>query len=85
MTPEEQVTWLRSRGWHSYYNENYWVHPKTVADPKQQDYTNYGMSAEDAIAYERIGCPPHEPMGSPWLSRIRLAIKTHGLTQRGDI
>lgn len=82
MSERDDAAWLKARGWSTYYNPNYWVHPKTVADPSQQDYTNYGMTAEDALAYERIGCPPHQPMGLPGLSRLMLAYETKGLNVR---
>jgi hypothetical protein len=80
-TKEEQAAWLRTRGWSPYYNPNYWVHPKTVVDPTQQDYTDYGMSEDDAVAYEHIGRPPHKMMGIPGLSRMEMAAATKGLTQ----
>jgi hypothetical protein len=82
MTEEEKAAWLIERGWSTYYNPRYWVHPKTVADPSQQDYTNYGMLIDDAVAYENIGCPPHQPMGFPSLSRMDLAKRTKGLTEK---
>ncbi len=43
---------LEKLGWSRYYNENYWVHKKTVKDHSSQDYTNYGMGLFEAIAYE---------------------------------
>jgi hypothetical protein len=48
MTKEELI----ARGWDTWYNPNYWVHPKTVADPTRQDFTYYGMSFEDAVKFE---------------------------------
>lgn len=53
--PEEldKIEFLKSKGWHTYYNENYWVHPKTVQDKRIQDYTNYGMSLEQAYDFEQ--------------------------------
>jgi hypothetical protein len=43
---------LIRRGWNTYYNENYWIHTKTVKDPHEQDHTNYGMDLESAFVYE---------------------------------
>ena len=47
------AAWLEARGWHEWYRRGYWVSPKTVRDPSAQDYTNYGMSTQEAVAYER--------------------------------
>lgn len=49
------IEFLTSRGWHSYYNENYWVNTKCITDPMSQDYTNYGMSVTEALHYELEG------------------------------
>ena len=45
---------LRRRGWDTWYHEDYWVHPKLIKDPSRQDYTNYGMSLEDALKFEGL-------------------------------
>lgn len=74
--------WLQERGWHTWYNENYWVHRDSVEDPSSQDYTNYGMSFKDAVAYENLGKPKHKSMGIPGLSQMKMAIDTEGLTKR---
>jgi len=50
--------WLEAKGWHTWYNENYWVNKKVVSDPTAQDYTNYGMSMDDAVAFEKKGKKP---------------------------
>jgi hypothetical protein len=76
--------WLVRRGWSTWYNPEYWVHPDSVEDPAQQDYTNYGMTWEDALQYERIGKPKHRPMGLPGLSRMQMAIATEGLTKMAE-
>lgn len=52
LSKEEKEQFLIDRGWETWYNPNYWIHEKTVADPKSQDHTNYGMSLEDAYRYE---------------------------------
>lgn len=44
---------LIENGWHTWYNEDYWVHPKVISDPTRQDYTNYGMPRSDAIIFEK--------------------------------
>ena len=83
MSEAEKMAFVKERGWSTWYNEAYWVNPATVADPKQQDYTNYGMSLDDAIRWENIGRPPHKPalLGIPVLSRMALAVATKGLTK----
>lgn len=43
-------------GWHTYYHPNYWVNKKVVDDPTRQDYTDYGMSLDEAIEWEENGC-----------------------------
>lgn len=43
---------LIKRGWSTWYNPNYWVHPKTVNDTLKQDYTNYGMDLLSAFVHE---------------------------------
>lgn len=52
LSKKDMQTYLESKGWHTWYNPEYWVHTKTIVDPKRQDYTNYGMSLERAYAYE---------------------------------
>ena len=52
---------LESRGWHTWYRDDYWVNPKCVSNPKAQDYTNYGMTADEATRYELSGGQPAEP------------------------
>jgi len=39
---KEQEECVISAGWATWYNPKYWVHTKTVKNPKCQDYTNYG-------------------------------------------
>jgi len=49
----EDEEFLKSRGWYTWYNYNYWVHEKTVKDPSRQDCTYYGFTKEDAVKYEK--------------------------------
>ncbi len=64
MTNENHdAKWLKERGWYQYYNPEYWVHPKTIEDPEVQDYTNYGLSLEKAIAFEESGAKPFPSVG----------------------
>lgn len=58
ITIEEMQAALRKAGWATWYNENYWVHEKTIAEPKAQDYTNYGMPLERAYEFETTGERP---------------------------
>lgn len=53
---------LRERGWSQWYNPNYWVHPKTIINPYVQDYTNYGMSLEEAYEFEVLDKPAFKPI-----------------------
>ncbi len=52
MTHDEKVAFLEKHGWHTWYNDNYWVNPKIV-DEKKADYTNFGMDIESAIKCEK--------------------------------
>ena len=76
--------WLRKRGWSQWYNPQYWVHPDSVEDPSHMDYTNYGMTIDDAIKYEKIGKPPHKFSALPYFSRLELAHRTKGLKANPD-
>lgn len=60
MPREEKEKFLRKKGWSTWYNDNYWVHEKTIADPSRQDHTNYGMSLEEAYNFEVNNEPPFE-------------------------
>lgn len=82
MTKDEKEKWLTERGWSTWHHQNYWVHPDSVEDKKSQDYTNYGMNLDDAVAYENLGKPKHRAgMGCHEMSRLSLAIETEGLTK----
>ena len=55
---------IESAGWHTWYHPNYWVHQDLVTDPKAQDYTNYGMTLEEAYEHELDGRKPfHSQIG----------------------
>lgn len=84
MTNEEKLKFLEERGWSTWYNPNYWVHPESVENPKAQDYTNYGMNIDDAIAYENLGKPKHKQMILPGLSQMEMAVATEGLTKERE-
>ena len=71
---ETAVKFLEENGWGDYYNPNYFVHPKTVDDPKRQDYTNYGMDWKSAWLHEKYDLPPFKCYGFPALGQ-RLADK----------
>jgi hypothetical protein len=62
MTKEEKIEFLKSKGWSTWYHEDYWVHEKTVVDPTRQDYTNYGMDLYSAYEYEINGGKPFDGM-----------------------
>lgn len=58
MTDQEKRDYLISKGWHTWYSPNYWVHTKLIVDSSRQDYTNYGLSLEDAYDFEINNKPP---------------------------
>lgn len=39
------IEFLKSKGWHQWYNKDYWVKKSLVDD--ESDYTQYGFSLED--------------------------------------
>jgi hypothetical protein len=66
--PRDLDAWLPERGWYTWYNDNYWVHEKLVADPTRQDPTDYGLNAKMAYAFEVLNIEPFASMGLPGLS-----------------
>lgn len=52
MTNDKKREYLLARGWHTWYNEDYWVNPNIIKDSKSQDYTNYGMNIDKAYIFE---------------------------------
>ena len=50
--PTLQQERLLKLGWSQYYHHNYWVNPKVITDKHRQDYTNYGMTELEALAWE---------------------------------
>lgn len=60
---------LKKRGWHTYYNPNYWVNKKTIQDSSRQDYTNYGMPIEMAFVFEVENFSAFRSIGSAALSK----------------
>lgn len=59
-----KTEFLNANGWTTWYNKDYWIHPKCVFDTKIQDYVLYGMPLEKAFEFEINGTPPIEPMVS---------------------
>jgi hypothetical protein len=55
---ESIAAFLSERGWHPWYNDNYWINKKCVTDNTRQDYTMYGLSLQDAYTYEVEKLPP---------------------------
>jgi hypothetical protein len=66
---------LRKKGWHTYYNELYWVHPKLIQDNSTQDYTNYGMTIDSAFVYEVENLSSFPCCGIPSLSQATHFVK----------
>ena len=77
MTDEEKRAFVQARGWNTYYNPKYWVHPKTIVDENVQDFTNYGMSLDDAVVFEQTSLPPIQSYGLPELAKMMYAIEHH--------
>jgi len=55
MTASEKEGFLKERGWHTWYHKDKWVNPKLVKDPTRQDYTNYWLTIDKAVEWERNG------------------------------
>jgi hypothetical protein len=77
MTDSEKKEFLKSRGWSTWYNENYWVNPAVVVDKKRQDHTNYGMDLESAYFHEINELGPFDvPLGGiPRMSMVAKGMK----------
>lgn len=69
ITEQEKRKVLKDNGWSTYYNPNYWVHPKAVEDPSVQNYTNYGFSLDDAYKFETQELKAIKSFGMPELSK----------------
>lgn len=52
----EKQKFAISKGWSTYYHEDYWVNPKVVTDPQRQNYTDYGRSLDGVLLYESRIC-----------------------------
>lgn len=46
----DKAKFLEHKGWHQWYNNNYWVHEQFGSE--STDYTNHGFSLEDAYKFE---------------------------------
>ena len=66
MNKEDKEKFLKDNGWHTWYNEEYWVHQKTISDSSRQDYTNYGMSLDKAYEFETNKSLPFKPLPPPF-------------------
>jgi hypothetical protein len=51
----DATEFLTERGWATWYNPAYWVHPDTVTCQRCRDYTNWGVPMERAVEMERKG------------------------------
>jgi len=65
----KQEAFIKSKGWSQWYNVRYWVNPKTVADERSQDYTNYGMDLNSAYCFEKLNLPKFQPFPFPRMSQ----------------
>lgn len=50
MDEASKRVWLTSRGWHTWYHPDYWVHKRYGSESR--DYTNWGMGLEKAYKIE---------------------------------
>ena len=64
----KQENYIKSKGWSTWYNEKYWVHPKTVEDSAKQDFTLYGMDLNSAYCFEKLSLPKFQCSPLPRLS-----------------
>ena len=69
ITLKEQEKYIKSKGWSTWYNPNYWVNPKTIADAKCQDYTSYGMDLNSAYCFSKLKLPKFKPFPFPLFSQ----------------
>lgn len=82
MKDSEKKAFLTSRGWHTWYNKNYWVNKNLVADPKSQDYTNYGMDLKSAYFHEKNQLGPFEV---PFCGNARMSMVAKGIKHIDEI
>jgi len=75
-----QEKFIISKGWSTWYNPRYWVHPKTVADKSRQDFTAYGMDLNSAYCFEKLGLPTFDPMPLP-----RMSMNMQGMANKKKI
>lgn len=86
MTLSEIADYLRENGWHTWYNENYWVNPEIVADKNSQDYTNYGMSISDAYKWQKENLGKVKQIfGMPMLNIVAHASEHIRKKEKGQI
>jgi len=74
ISKKEQEEFIKAHGWSTWYNVNYWVHPKTVSDPSSQDYTNYGMDLNSAYCFEKLDLPKFEYRMFPLASMMQQGL-----------
>lgn len=70
---------LISKGWRN-ISGNCWVHSRVVTNPCIQNYTNYGMTLEEAVQYELSNSPPisslDEQIGMAYGNTDRYSLHT---------
>jgi len=81
---DDKEKFLTSKGWHTWYNPKYWVHPDCVEDKTRMDYTNYGFILDEAFEYEKIGKPKFRFFPLPVMSQIDMCDRTKGLKENPD-
>lgn len=70
MSAEE--TLLHHNNWEHWYGpKGYWVRPDTVSDPTRQDFTNYQLTTEQALEFQK------NPKPAPYCGDIGAALKTY--------
>jgi len=82
ITLKAQEKFVKSKGWSTWYNPKYWVHPKMIIDATRQDYTNYGMDLNSAYCFEKLNLPSFKFNFFPILSQKQQAIENKKKIQK---
>lgn len=82
ITLKEQEKYIKSKGWGTWYNPNYWVNPETVSDHKCQDYTSYGMDLNSAYCFAKLNLPKFKPSFFPIFSQEKHGLKNKSKIQK---
>lgn len=82
ITLKAQEKFVKSKGWSTWYNPKYWVHPKTIEDGHYQNYTCYGMDLNSAYCFEKLNLPAFKPHMFPIISQKQQMIENKKRIQK---